>query len=521
MPRAADRRRSSRAVAGGALPQLNRRAAGCLLHPTSLPGPHGCGDFGPAAYAFADFLAAAKLRWWQVLPLGPVGPGDSPYASPSAFAGSELLISLEALRRDGWLSAREIAPIKPATRADRVQYAATGALRTARLRRAYDRFRANRAVRTAAFERFRHETAAWIDDWTLFRALSRAQGTDDWTRWPRELRDRDQTALARARADLADEIGYDEFVQFAFDRQWQSLRAYCRRIGVGLIGDVPIFVVHGSADVWACPRLFELDSRGRPTVVSGVPPDYFSRTGQLWGHPLYRWSAHEAEDFAWWMERFRAAARCFDAVRIDHFLGFHRCWAVPATHRTAMRGRYRPSPGVALLERLRSEQLPIEIIAEDLGAVTPEAAALRDRFELPGMRILQFGLGGARHDQPQNYERRCVAYTGTHDNETLVGWFRSARRDRRIGADGLSAGERAARYLGSTRDVNWHAIRALYQSVADLVVFPAQDLLGLDNRARMNTPGVPRGNWRWRLGVRALRPALAERIAQLAETFER
>lgn len=503
--------------------RLAQRAAGILLHPTSLPGPHGCGDLGPGAYAFADWLAAAGQRWWQMLPLGPVSPGGSPYSSPSALAGSPLLVSLELLARDGLLERDEAAAAPRRLSADRVDYVATERLRRRKLRMAFERFARGRAPKSAEFDRFRQQARPWLDDWTLFRALTEKHGTSDWTRWPRSLRDRSAAALREARAALADAIAFETFVQYAFWRQWSALRAYCHARGVGLIGDIPIFVIHASADVWAHPELFELKPGGRPRLVSGVPPDYFSRTGQLWGHPLYRWPAHERSGFAWWLERFAAAGRAFDAVRIDHFLGFNRCWAVPAGHKTALRGRWRPSPGRALLERVTRNPTRPEIIAEDLGAVVPSAVALRERFELPGMRILQFGFGdGARADQPHNYPPRCVAYTGTHDNETFTGWFASIRRDRRRGRDGLTTAQRAMRYLDSDgREIHWAALRALYVSPARLVICPIQDVLGLDNRARMNTPATTSGNWQWRLTPGALRAEHAARLRLLAETYER
>jgi 4-alpha-glucanotransferase len=501
---------------------LSQRAAGVLLHPTSLPGPHGCGDLGPSAYEFADWLAAAGQRWWQMLPIGPVGPGGSPYSSPSAFAGNPLLVSLELLAQDGLLKGDELADAPPLS-SGHVHYAAAERDRRRTLRVAFERFTRSRASKSVEFDRFRQQARPWLDDWTLFRALADAHGTSNWTRWPRSLRRRAAGALREARLALADAIAFQAFVQYAFHRQWSALRAYCHGRGVGLIGDIPIFVIHESADVWAHPDLFELNADGTPRLVSGVPPDYFSRTGQLWGHPLYRWAAHERSGFGWWLERFAAAGGAFDAVRIDHFLGFNRCWAVPAGHKTALRGTWRPSPGRALLERLTRSPTCPEIIAEDLGAVVPEAVALRERFELPGMRILQFGFGeGARSNQPHNYPPRCVAYTGTHDNETFAGWFKCARRDRRRGRDGLTAAQRAMRYLDCDgREIHRAALRALYLSPANLVVCPIQDVLGLDNRARMNTPATTRGNWRWRLAPGALRAEHAAWLRSLAETYER
>lgn len=504
--------------------RFDRRAAGILLHPTSLPGPHGCGDLGPEAHRFVDFLAAARQRWWQVLPVGPIGPAGSPYSSRSARAGNPLLVSLEQLAREGLLQPDETTVARPLC-PTAVHYPAVTRYRLARLRIAFERFRARRGLRSAAFERFCTQQAAWLDDYALFCALARVQRTDDWTRWPAALRTRRPAALRAAAGQLADELDFHRFVQFQFDRQWLRLRQACHARGVGLIGDLPIFVVHASVDVWTHPQLFQLDRAGRPTVVSGVPPDYFSRTGQLWGHPLYRWEAHRRDGFAWWIERLRAALRWFDAVRIDHFLGLNRCWAVPASHRTAVRGVWQPSPGYALLAAARQKLGSLPLIAEDLGLLTPQAAALRDQFDLPGMRILQFAFGGdadARYHQPHNYPRRCVAYTGTHDNETFLGWFRNAQRAAPDSHDRLNAAQRAMGYLNCDgREIHWAALRALYASHADLVVCPLQDVLGLDNRARMNTPATVRGNWRWRLPAATLRDEHAARLAELAWTYER
>ena len=477
---------------------LERRACGVLLHPSSLPGPHGSGDLGPQAHAFARFLRDAGQTWWQMLPICPADAGGSPYSSDSAFAGDPLLINLDALIRDGLLTDADSRPGR-GLRADRISFAAVARFRRARLARACDAFLSRRLP--VAFRRFCERNAHWLEDFALFRALKDAHGGRTWLQWPRAIRLRRSAALRDARQALAGAIDREQALQFLFDRQWHALRETCRALGVGLIGDLPIFVCHDSADVWAQRELYRLDAAGRPRVVSGVPPDYFSKTGQLWGHPLYDWRRHARDGFAWWIARFRTMFERFDAVRIDHFLGFNRCWAVPGRAKTAMRGVWTPSPGYELFAAVRAALGKPEIIAEDLGLLTPAAAALRDELGFPGIRLLQFAFGdGARYDQPHNYPRRCVAYPGTHDNETAVGWFRNVSRDRRRGRDGWTTRERALRYLPSEgREIHWDMIRALYASPSDTVIVPLQDVLGLDNRARMNTPATTKGNWRWRI----------------------
>lgn len=525
---------------------LARRAAGVLLHPTSLPGPHGSGDFGPAALAFVDFLTLAGQTWWQTLPLGPIGAANSPYSSTSAFAYSPWLVSIDTLVRDGLLERRDAPPLPGRRRPERVHFPTIARYRAARLRRAagnVSRWLAGDLK--ADYERFCGENRHWLDDFALYEALRAAQGGRAWTKWERGLRLRLPAALEGARRRLRDELEFHQIVQFLADRQWRALRRHARARGVALMGDIPIFVSHESADVWSHPQLFRLTRAGSPTVVSGCPPDSFSAAGQLWGHPHYRWEAHARDGFAWWIERFRATFERFDAARLDHFLGFHRAWAVPARAPTAAHGTYVDTPGREIFAAAQQALGRLEIVAEDLGAVTPEAAALRDELGLPGMRILQNGFrDGARFDQPHSYPRNCVAYTGTHDNATLVGWFErasrrhaaargarrapgrsaasAAQRATYVGRDGLTERERALRYLnGTPRTIHWDAIRALYQSPATLVITPMQDVLGLDNSARMNTPATVRENWQWRLAPGAASAALAMRMRTLAETYER
>jgi 4-alpha-glucanotransferase len=494
-----------------------------LLHPTSLPGPHGCGDLGPEAHAFVDALAAAGQSWWQMLPVVPPGAGDSPYSSCSAFAGSPLLVSLSDLASQGLLSRSELRPPRSLS-ARRVNYAATSAFRESRLRIAFLRFQGDASASDRrAFQRFRRRASSWLCDFALFSALRSAQRGRPWNQWPAELRDRKPASLRRAADELREDIAYHAFVQYQFDRQWRALRKYCVRRGIGLIGDIPIFVSHDSSDVWSHPGLFQLDPRGRPRRVSGCPPDCFSETGQLWGHPLYAWTAHRRGGFAWWMSRFRRTAELFDAARIDHFLGFNRCWSIAGRARTAKYGRWQAGPGDALFDRLQREHLSLEIFAEDLGVVVPKAVALRDRFGFPGMRVLQTAFGGNnRYDQPHNYPRHSVAYAATHDTGTLRGWLKSANRARQRGPDGLTDRARALRYLGGdARTFHSSAIRALYASAANTVIVPMQDVFGLDDRARMNVPGTPQGNWQWRMTPGQFDRGCIRRLRKLAETFER
>lgn len=507
---------------------LSQRRAGVLLHPTSLAGGGACGQLGAAAREFVDFLAHAGQNWWQILPLGPLGPGNSPYSTTSAFAGNPLLIDARDLVVEGLLSRADLP--KPRRASPRARFADAARDSERLLRRAFE---ASGAARSAEFDEFALREAIWLSDFALFSAIRTVHGGRPWLKWPAPLRDAQPAAIESFRAAHAREIAYQAFVQFLFDRQWRALCKYAHERGVGLLGDIPIFVVHDSADVWAQRDLFELDAAGRPTVVSGCPPDNFSATGQLWGHPHYRWPAHAASGFAWWTARFAAALRQCDAVRIDHFIGFHRAWHVPGRARTALHGRYVAAPGRALLEAVTRELGRIEVVAEDLGAVTPEVRALAAAFGFPGMRILQNGFGEqARYDQPHNYPAGSVAYTGTHDNDTIRGWFLNAsgrpdgsggaRRRAERGSDGLTVAERALRYVnGAARSIHWDMLRALYQSPANLVVVPLQDALGLDNRARMNVPGTAEGNWGWRLRGGELTAEVARRLRDLAETYER
>ncbi|MHB1158988.1 MAG: 4-alpha-glucanotransferase [Chloroflexota bacterium] len=492
-----------------------RRESGVLLHPTCLPGPHGIGDLGTDARSFVDFLEDGGQRLWQMLPLGPVGHGNSPYAAPSAMGGNPLLISLEILAKEGLLGEADLQPASPLP-ADHVDYGAVAAFKMPLLRQAYRRFMdIATPSQLLELDQFCRENGSWLDDYALFAALKAAHRSAPWTRWEREVAARQPKAMERCRHQLAEEIQFRKFLQLEFARQWRVLKRYANDRGVRIVGDIPIFVALDSADVWSRPEMFYLDERGNPSIVSGVPPDYFSKTGQRWGNPLYRWDVLARQGYDWWVERFRVTLAQVDLVRIDHFRGFQAYWEVPAQHRTAERGRWVQGPGEQLFHALEEALGPLPVIAEDLGIITPDVELLRDRLGYPGMKVLQFAFGDdARNPHlPHNLERRCVLYTGTHDNDTTVGWF-SSRTPR----------ERAAilRYLGTDgREIHWDMIRLALASVAEVAVVPVQDLLGLGSEARMNLPGHASGNWGWRLTSGQLRPELAARLRELAITYGR
>jgi 4-alpha-glucanotransferase len=501
---------------------LEERSSGVLLHLTSLPGPHGNGDLGAGAHRFAGQLAGAGQGFWQMLPVGPPGEGNSPYSARSAFAGSPLFIDLAALARDGLLPDPAGPPRFPA---DRVDYAAASAFREKELRRAFAAFEGRR--KRASYRAFLERAAWWLEDFALFSALRDAASGAPWLEWDRELRLRQPAALARARHELASEIELHRFQQWLFDEQWRALKQHANRSGIGLIGDLPFFVAHDSADVWAHRDLFELDREGRPTVVAGVPPDFFSKTGQLWGNPQYRWSRLKQQGFRWWVERVEHGLERFDALRLDHFIGFWRAWQVPAGAPTAEKGRWAAGPRDALFRKLRSrrgQRLPL--IAEDLGLVTPEVTALRDHFELPGMKLLQFAFGDdlqARDFRPHNYPRRSAAYTGTHDNDTIAGWFFDPGGRERTPEQTETERRIALAYLGlaEPREIHWHMIRCVSASVASLSIVPMQDVLGLGSEARMNRPGTASGNWEWRLREGAFDEKTIDRLAELARLHDR
>lgn len=495
--------------------KMQQRNGGILLHPTSLPGPHGIGELGAAARAFVDFLVRAGQTLWQILPLGPTGYGDSPYQCFSAFAGNPLLIDLESLVEDGLLLPEDLRDV-PVFPSGHVDFGTVIPWRAGLLARAAERFAdgAN-ADLGQDFDAFCTAQAPWLDDYALFMALKEEHALATWSTWPKDVVARDPMALEAARARLATSVFKHKVCQLLFFRQWAALRRYANQRGVRIIGDIPIFVAYDSADVWAHPEQFFLDAKGKPTVVAGVPPDYFSATGQLWGNPLYRWDAMAERGYDWWLARLRMAFTQVDVLRVDHFIGFHRYWEIPARAKTAVKGRYTPGPGAAFLSAARDALGDLPIIAEDLGAVTPEVEELRDRFALPGMKVLQFAFDSDASNPflPHNYPKRCVAYSGTHDNDTTLGWFAKASGEER---------SRVQRYFArSGEDVAFDFIRGVMGSCADTAIVPLQDVLCLGSEARMNTPGVASGNWQWRFTDGALTDWHVGRLAEMAELYGR
>jgi len=504
-----------------------KRSSGILLHPTSLPGRFGIGELGPEAYRFADFLDRAGQRVWQVLPLGPPGYGHSPYTAFSAFAGNPLLISLDNLAQEGWLSSRDLDNV-PSFPAYRVDFDAVRAVKEPLLRKAAETFRtsANAAARDE-FARFCDQDWWWVDDYALFMSLSEANGRRPWNAWAPDLVARAPRALDEARTAFADEVYVRKFWQYVFFRQWRALKEYCNQRDIRILGDVPIYVAHDSVDVWANPHMFYLDDAGNPTVVAGVPPDYFAKSGQLWGNPLYRWDALEAEHYHWWIERLRMALRLADMIRVDHFRGFSAYWEVDASEATAENGRWRDGPGAAFFDAVRSQLGDVPIVAENLGVITDDVEELRRQFGFPGMAVLQFAFGpDIEHAGllPHAFEPNTVAYTGTHDNNTTLGWWQSGGRDStRSIKDARKTKAFAKKYLNTTgRDIHWACIRTVHASVADTAIVPLQDVLGLDSDARMNSPGVAsEHNWRWRYAADMLTDALCARLRDLTETYGR
>jgi len=500
------------------MPTLDRRRSGILLHPTSLPGPHGIGDLGPGAVHFVDWLDAAGQSAWQVLPLSPIGSGNSAYAGVSAFAGSPLLVALEPLVNHGWLA--PIAPDEIAHFNSRhVDFDRVVPWRMAKLKRAHAGFLARaQAADRAAFSAYCADQRQWLDDYALFMALDEAQHARGWfaawPQWDPPLARREAAALAAARKQLEHAIAFWQFVQWCFDSQWAALKRYANGKGIQVIGDLPIFVAHHSADCWARPDLYVLDAGFRQKVVAGVPPDYFSETGQRWGNPLYDWDAMKRDGYAWWIERMRRQLQLADLVRIDHFRGFAGYWEIPATCPTAVEGRWAPGPGAALFDALHAALGELPVIAEDLGVITPDVVALRDRFGFPGMRVLQFAFSGdASHAfLPHNYVENCCVYTGTHDNDTALGWWASATEHERA-----YAGE----YLRvRDGDVHWAMMRAASASVARLAVFQMQDVLGLGAEHRMNSPGRT-DCWTWRFAWDMVGTETAQHLGRMSAAFGR
>ncbi len=501
------------------------RASGILLHPTSLASRGGIGDFGPSAYAFADFLASARQGLWQVLPMGPLGFGDSPYSSTSAFAGNPLLISLERLADRGWIDrgqidrnsvdgalvgaqAGEIGP---------VDYTAVFHDKLPLLFEAARNFvRSAPPKARSRYENFCRQNQWWLDDFVLFDALRAHFKLESWNRWPRGLVHREPAAIEKACAEMLDELDVRRAVQFFFYEQWKALRSYCAQHSIRVVGDIAIFVDFDSADVWTHPDLFRLNSDLDPEVVAGVPPDFFSNDGQRWGNPLYRWDLMQERGYSWWIDRMRWLTRNFDYIRLDHFRGFSQFWEIPANEPTAIHGRWVDGPKDDLFVKLREALGGLPFFAEDLGYITPDVHALRERLKIPGMAVMQFGFGnpGAHTHLPHTFTAEKVVYTGTHDNDTVLGWWKSAATEHER--------RQVEAYLGRCEDgVNWAMIRAASDSVASLCLVPLQDVLSLGSEARMNVPSSGGGNWRWRFAPELLRPELAKKLATLAEVSDR
>ncbi len=497
---------------------MRRRGSGILLHITSLPSAYGIGDLGPEAYRWADFLAETKQSIWQILSLNPIdlAHGNSPYQSISAFAGNPLLISPELMVREGFLAQSDIENV-PGSQIRPIDYPAAIAYKERLFKIAYERFQ--QEGKRHEYERFCTENSFWIDDFALFMALRVHSPRKAWTEWSQEVRDRRPGTLESLKDELHDALEKAKFLQYVFFEQWHSLKAFCNHRGIQLFGDIPIYVIHDSVDVWANPELFTLDDERKPTVVAGVPPDYFSKTGQLWGNPIYRWDVLRESGYAWWIRRIEHNARLFDLIRVDHFRGLVGYWEVSAGETNAVNGTWVEAPAEDFLNALlrRFPQLPI--IAEDLGVITPDVREIMHRFELPGMKVLLFAFGEDLPTNPyipHNLPRNCVLYTGTHDNNTTRGWFeREATPEIK---------ERLFRYLGRevpAEDIHWELIRLAMMSVAKTVIFPIQDILGLGEEARMNRPAIAEGNWQWRLSPEQLTSSITDMLREMTELYGR
>jgi len=503
------------------------RASGILLHPTSLPGPFGIGDLGKEAYRFADLLASTGQHLWQVLPLGPTGYGNSPYQCVSVFAGNPLLISLERLIEDGFLD-RTVLDDAPSFPENRVDYGAVIDFKIPLLNQSFDTFlKKAGSDKRKQFEAFCQQNASWLDTYCLFMALKDAHGLAAWNTWEEDIRQRRPKSLERWSTELRHETNRHKYQQYQFFKQWSELKKYCNERGIRFIGDMAIFLALDSAEVWSHPEMFYLDDDGRPNVVAGVPPDYFCKTGQLWGNPLYRWDVMASDGYQWWIERFRATHALVDIIRLDHFRGFEGYWEVPGTDNTAMNGRWVSGPGAQLFGAVRKALGTLPIIAEDLGVITPEVDALRDQLGLPGMRVLQFAFGTdpkADDYKPHNFVRNCVVYTGTHDNNTTIGWLKGTDLE-----DSTQSREEretetqlALKYAGTDgHEINWDFIRLALMSVADTAIIPLQDVLGLGTEARMNLPGTVEGNWCWRFLPDMLTERVKAKLAELTSIYGR
>ena len=493
------------------------RSSGILFHPTSLPGKYGIGTLGKEAYAFIDFLKKSKQKLWQIFPLGPTGYGDSPYQSFSSFAGNPYLIDFDLLIEAHLLSEEDLKDIFFGDNEEYIDYGAIYNQKYPLLRKAYENFKSSdNSEMKAALENFKRENSSWLNDYSLYISLKNHFNGLPWNEWTQDIKNRENAAMEHYKNELADDIEYHNFIQFLFFKQWGDIKRYANENGIKIIGDIPIFVAADSSDAWANPEIFLFDKERKPVKVAGVPPDYFSATGQLWGNPLYNWEKLRDTNYNWWVERVRANLSTCDIIRIDHFRGFEAYWAVPYGDDTAINGQWEPGPGIDLFNAIKTQLGELPIIAEDLGLMTQGVIDLREATGFPGMKILGFAFdSGEENDYlPHTYTKNCVVYTGTHDNDTLVGWFQKAKEeDRQFARD----------YLNSRSDdeIHWDAIRGAWSSVACMAISPVQDFLGLGSEARINTPGVASGNWQWRLKQGVLTNELAERIAKLTKIYSR
>ena len=493
------------------------RSSGILFHPTSLPGKYGIGTLGKEAYAFIDFLKKSRQKLWQIFPLGPTGYGDSPYQSFSSFAGNPYLIDFDLLIEAHLLSEEDLRDVFFGDNEEYIDYGAIYNQKYPLLRKAYENFKSsdNHEMREN-LEHFKRENASWLNDYSLYISLKNHFNGLPWNEWAHDIKNREHGAMEHYKNELADDIEYHNFIQFQFFKQWGDVKRYANENGIKIIGDIPIFVAADSSDAWANPEIFLFDEERKPVKVAGVPPDYFSATGQLWGNPLYNWQKLKETNYSWWVERVRANLSTCDIIRIDHFRGFEAYWAVPYGDDTAINGQWEPGPGIDLFNAIKSQLGELPIIAEDLGLMTQGVIDLREATGFPGMKILGFAFdSGEENDYlPHTYTKNCVVYTGTHDNDTLIGWFQKAKEeDRQFARD----------YLNSRSDdeIHWDAIRGAWSSVANMAISPVQDFLGLGSEARINTPGVAAGNWQWRLRHGVLTDELAERIAKLTRVYSR
>jgi 4-alpha-glucanotransferase len=505
---------------------ITSRASGLILHPTSLPGPFGIGDLGPEAYKFADFLFDTNQSFWQMLPLGPIGYGNSPYMCFSAFAGNPLLISPEKLVEQGLLDSVDIQRL-PFFREDRVDYQAAGNYKTQVLKKAFQKFKANTQSYPDDYYAFLAQNASWLEDYAFYMSLKEKHDNCMWTDWEPGLVHREPRVLEEWKERLSENTQFHVFTQYLFFRQWDSLKRYCNSRDIRVIGDMPIYVAHDSADVWINSELFSLDSKGNLLFTSGVPPDYFSITGQRWGNPVYRWDLMAKDGYKWWLDRFKLNFRLFDLLRLDHFRGFEAYWEIPADQPTAVIGKWVKAPGSALFRALKASAGDIPVIAEDLGVITSQVEELRDEFGFPGMKILQVAFGNDPKSldyRPHNYSRHCVVYTASHDHNTTVGWFTAEPGTQTTQSHEEIRMERACvlNYLGTDgREINWDFIRLAMGSVATLAIAPLQDVLGLGTSARMNLPGTAGGNWEWRLSPGMLTPWRISRLKEMTTIYQR